>query len=171
MIMGRLRALPEELRERVAHGLLDDRLVGRALLVGLGQRLRDARLGLGDEGVPVGAERQAPRDQLRLAHQAAGLAVDGDDDGRDAVLRQQLPVAQHDLAHVAHAEAVDVDDAVLDALRSTRAPAFVISRQSPLSSTNTSLLGDADLLGQSARAPPGGGSRRGWARRTGAAPG
>ena len=73
------------------------------------------------DGVLFGAEDDASHDEFGLAHRLAGLAVDGDDDGRDAVAREQLPVAQHDLPDLAHRQPVDVDDARLDVLGDARA--------------------------------------------------
>ena len=117
MIIGRRWARSQSSCETdVAHGVLDDGLVGGTLSGGLGERPHDQRLSIGQKRVSLGAEGEAPGDQLRLADRPPGLTVDDHDDGGDAVLGQQLPVAQDHVAHVAHAEPVDVDHAVLDAL-------------------------------------------------------
>ena len=70
------RLLPQQLRERIVYGLLDDSLVGGSLAIGLRQSLHDACLSIRDQGAAFRAQGQTARDEVWLRHKTTRLSVD-----------------------------------------------------------------------------------------------
>lgn len=109
-----MRALPHEIRKRIALLFLDAVYIRLVILERLAHCLGNAFACLNDEVVVIETGNAAHGDD-RIGGELAMLEVNGDRHACRALARHGLTIAQDVCADIAHRGSVNVDDAALDA--------------------------------------------------------